>query len=54
MLRLFLACRLLRILLPVLLFAFAATALTTAFRGEPHTPGPEHSSLTLSDTFGAL
>jgi hypothetical protein len=45
MLRLFLAWRLLRILLPLLLFALAALALTTALRGEPHTPGPEHSSL---------
>jgi hypothetical protein len=45
MLRLFLAWRLLRMLFPLLLFAFAALALTTAFRGEAHTPGPEHSSL---------
>jgi len=45
MLRLFLAWRLLRILFPLLLLAFAAPALTTAFRGEAHTPGPEHSSL---------
>ena len=45
MLRLFLAWRLLRMLFPLLLFAFAALALTTAFRSEAHTPGPEHSSL---------
>jgi hypothetical protein len=45
MLRLFLAWRLLRMLFPLLLFAFAALALTTAFRGQPHTSRPEHSSL---------
>jgi hypothetical protein len=46
MLRLFLAWRLLRMLFPLLLLlALAALALTTAFRGEAHTPGPEHSSL---------
>ena len=45
MLRLFLAWRLLRTLLPLLLFAFAALALTTAFRVAPHTSGPERSSL---------
>jgi hypothetical protein len=47
MLRLFLAWRLLRTLLPLplLLLALAALALTTALHGEPHTPGPEHSSL---------
>jgi hypothetical protein len=45
MLRLFLAWRLLRMLFPLLLFAFAALALTTAFRVAPHTARPEHSSL---------
>jgi hypothetical protein len=39
MLRLFLAWRLLRMGFPLLLFAFAALALTTAFRSGPRTFG---------------
>jgi hypothetical protein len=38
-LRLFLAWRLLRMLFPLLLFAFAALTLTTAFRFGPRTFG---------------
>jgi hypothetical protein len=47
MLRLFLAWRLLRMLFPLLLFAFAALALTTALRSGPRTfgRGPSSSSL---------
>ena len=45
MLRLFLAWRLLRTLFPLLLFGFAALALTAAFRGGPRTFGREQSSL---------
>jgi hypothetical protein len=44
MLRLFLAWRLLRMLFPLLLFAFAALALTTAFRSGPRTFGRGPSS----------
>ncbi len=46
MLRLFLAWRLLRMLFPLLLFGFAALALTAAFRGLPRTPGRGQSSHT--------
>jgi hypothetical protein len=47
MLRLFLAWRLLRMPFPLLLFAFAALTLTTAFRSGPRTfgRGPLSSSL---------
>jgi hypothetical protein len=44
-LRLFLAWRLLRMLFPLLLFGFAALALTAAFRGDPRTFGRGQSSL---------
>ncbi|MGI8557618.1 MAG: hypothetical protein ACR2ND_04820 [Solirubrobacteraceae bacterium] len=46
MLRLYLAWRLLRMLFPLLLFGFAALALTTAFRGWPRTPEGRQSPLT--------
>jgi uncharacterized membrane protein YidH (DUF202 family) len=45
MLRLFLAWRLMRTLFALLLFGFAALALTAAFRGEPRTLGRRQSSL---------
>jgi len=45
MLRLFLAWPLVRMLFPLLLFAFAALALTTAFRSGPRTFGRGPSSL---------
>jgi hypothetical protein len=44
-LRLFLAWRLSRMLFPLLLFGFAALALTAAFRREPRTSGRGQSSL---------
>ncbi len=46
MLRLFLAWRLLRMLFPLVLFGFAALALTAAFRAPPRTTGPGQSFLT--------
>ena len=45
MLRLLLAWRLFRMLFPLLLFGFAALALTAAFRGQPRAFGRGQSSL---------
>ena len=45
MLRLFLAWRLLRMLIPLLLLGFAALALTSAFRGQPRAFAREQPSL---------
>ena len=45
MLRLFLAWRLMRMLLVLLLFGFAALALTSALNGGPRALGRERSSL---------
>ena len=45
MLRLFLAWRLLRMLVPLILFGFAVLALTAAFRGGPRTFGRGQSPL---------
>ena len=45
MLRVFLAWRLLRMLFPLMLFGFAALALTAAFRGGPRMFGRGQSSL---------
>ena len=46
MLRLFLAWRLFRMLFPLLLFGFAALALTAAFRAAPRTTGRAQLTLT--------